>query len=175
MLNFKNLELVFWALVPASITLLLLIFCIIPKHLWGISYIMPLLPLIPVFYWGRAHTSEIPYWFAFIIGISSDALSGTPLGLSALLYLLFLFILHAQGKYLHKEGFIIIWGYFIILLATTSMLGWVFMSFTGNQFHAALPAFLQWLLTSACYPIFHKLFDMVAEHIKQRRWILLHV
>lgn len=151
------------------------ILCAIPKYIWGINYIMPVLTLIPVFYWGRWQTAEITYWLVFIIGLLTDVVSGLPLGLSALLYILFLLILHKQAKYMHNEGFAIVWGYFILLLSVISMIEWVLMSFSGNQAHAALAAILQLLITASCYPFFHKLFDYISEYIKQRRWILSHV
>lgn len=173
-LNSKNIELLIWKLAPAILTFLLFIFSIIPKHIWGAEYVMPPLPLISIFYWGRLQSTSLSYWFIFLIALLTDAVSGTPLGLSALLYLGFLAVLHAQSKYIHKEGFIIIWGYFIILTSTIIALQWLAMSFSGSSSHTALPAFIQLLLTLSCYPLFHKLFDRLAEHIKQRQWALSH-
>jgi rod shape-determining protein MreD len=174
-ISIKRLELLLWLVTPAVITFLMFILCAIPKYVWGINYIMPVLPLIPVFYWGREQTPEITYWFVFIIGLLTDVVSGLPLGMSALLYILFLLILHKQAKYMHKEGFAIVWGYFILLLAIISMIEWVLMSFSANQTHAIPAAILQLLITASCYPLFHKMFDIISDHIKQRRWILSHV
>jgi rod shape-determining protein MreD len=171
-INLKRLELILWAIVPAGITSLMFILCVIPKHIWGISYIMPLLPLIPIFYWGIMQATEMPYWFVFLIGLLMDVVSGIPLGLSALLYVLFLITIHTQSKYIHKEGFVIIWGYFMMLLAIIFILEWLIISFSGNQMQAIPAAIIQWLLTISFYPIFHRLFDNVSEHIKQRRWLL---
>ncbi len=171
-ISLKRFELLLWLLTPAVITCLMFILCVIPKHIWGISYIMPLLPLIPIFYWGKMQTAEIPYWFAFLIGLLMDVVSGIPLGLSALLYVLFLITIHTQSKYIHKEGFIIIWAYFTMLLALISVLQLLIISFSGNQLHAIPAALIQWLITILFYPIFHKFFDSISGHIKQRRWVL---
>ncbi len=160
--------------VPASITALLFVICIIPKHLWGVSYIVPLLPLLPVFYWGRLQTAEMPYWFVGLVGLLTDVVSSTPLGLTSLLYLLFLALLHIQSKYIHKEGFAIIWSYFTMLLALISALQWIVMSLLAGQLYAFVPALVQLFLTASIYPLFHKIFDAVAEHIKQRRWVIMH-
>ncbi len=173
-ISIKRLELLLWLVTPAIITFIMFILCAIPKYIWGINYIMPVLPLIPVFYWGRTQTAEISYWFVFIIGLLTDVVSGLPLGMSALLYILFLLILHKQAKYMNNEGFVIIWGYFILLLAIISIIEWVLMSFSGNQSHAITAAVMQWLATTCCYPVFHKLFDYISDYIKQRRWILSH-
>ena len=170
----KRFESVLWKTVPMIITLILFVFCIIPKHLWGMGYVMPALPLIPIFYWGRFGGAEISYWFVFIIGILTDAITGTPLGLSAILYLLFLAVLHAQSKYIHKEGFVIIWGYFMILLAGISFLQWLIISSLNGQFYATIPALIQLLVSISIYPLFHQFFDKISGHIKQRRWIMTH-
>lgn len=173
-IGLKRLELLLWTVTPACITFLLFILYTIPKHLWGMNYIMPLLPLLPIFYWGRLHAPEIPYWFVFLIGLLMDVVSGTPLGLSAMLYLLFLTMLQAQSKYIHKEGFIIVWFYFAFLLSIICALQWIVLSFPGNFFHTITPVFMQWIVTTGSYPLFHKLFDRLADHISHRHWIILH-
>ncbi len=173
--NFKRPELLFWTAMPACVTFLLFVLYIIPKHLWGIGYIMPILPIIPIFYWGKLDAPEMPYWFACLMGLFMDTASGIPLGLSSFLYLLFLVILHSQSKYLHKEGFAIVWGYFMILLAVIFILQWLIMSFTSNHLNAIPAVFMQWLITVCLYPLFHNIFDKIVEHVKQRRWILTHV
>lgn len=170
----KRLELVLWKLVPLVITFILLVFCTIPKHMGGIGYVMPVLTLIPIFYWGKLQISEVPYWFAFIIGLLTDIMSGTPIGMSAMLYLLFLALLHSQSKYLHKEGFVIIWMYFAVLLTVISIFQWLIISLLNGQVYSTVPAFLQLLITISLYPLFHHLFDKISEHTKQRRWILKH-
>jgi rod shape-determining protein MreD len=173
-ISLKNLELLLWMFVPASITFLLFILFMIPKHLWGVGYVMPLLPLIPIFYWGKLHAQEMPYWFVCLIGLLIDIVSGTPLGLSSLLYLVLLVILHTQSKLINKEGFIVIWGHFIILTAIIFTIQWLVISLSNNQFNIILPAIIQYLLTVSFYPLFHSLFDRLAEHIKQRCGMISH-
>lgn len=172
--NLKRVELVFWSLAPGLIALLLFIACLVPKHMPGFSSFMPLLPLIPVFYWGLMQNGEMPYWFACALGLLADAATGLPLGISALLYLLFLATLHAQRKYIHKEGFVIHWAAFSLLLAGLCALQWGMLSFAASDVRALSPAFFQWLLTACCYPALHKLFDRLTQHIAFRRWKLIH-
>lgn len=173
--NHKKTELFFWAITPALICLLLFFLCIIPKHIWGMNSVMPLLPLIPIFYWGRSQASEIPLWFACIIGLLMDAVSGMHLGVSAILYLLFLFVLDTQNAHFRKEGFVLLWFYFAIMLAALSILQIVIMSAFSKQLYALTPAFLQFLLTTCLYPLFHKLFDKIEEYRQNRRWRITHI
>jgi len=171
----KRVELFLWAVTPALITFFLFLFCTINKHIWGINSAMPLLPLIPIFYWGRMQASEMPLWFAFIVGILMDAISGLPVfGLSALLYMLFLMALNSRAHHLQKEGFMFIWWYFSMLLATLCLLQFVTMSIFEKHLYGISRIFLQWFLTAGLYPLFHKLFDRLYEKCQQRRWLLTH-
>lgn len=170
----RRLELIFLTALPALITLALTIFFLTAKHIKGLNHFMPILPLIPVFYWGMTHAREMPYWFVFAIGLIMDAITGLPLGLSSLLYVFFLMMLHAQRKYIHKEGFLIKWGYFALLLGVTCTLNWAALTTFNARSEAFLPAFLQWLMTVCCYPFMHKGFDTLYEYIASRRWQILH-
>ncbi len=107
--NFRKLEIYLWSVVPALVTIFLLIVYLMPKHISGLGNIMPLLPLMSIFYWGLRYAAFMPYWFVFLLGVVSDSLTGMPIGISSVLYMIFLLVLHAQHKYIYKEGFIIIW------------------------------------------------------------------
>lgn len=170
----KRLELLFLASLPALITFLLMIFYLASKHVDGLDHFMPLLPIIPVFYWGMTQTRDMPFWFVFGLGLVMDAVMGQPLGLTSLIFIFFLIMLHAQRKYFHKEGFVIKWGYFALLLAVTSIMNWVLLSFFITHSYPFVPAFLQWLMTLCCYPFMHKGFDGLHDYIYSRRWQIMH-
>jgi len=170
----RRLELLFLAMLPALITIALAVFFLSSKHISGLNHFMPILPLIPVFYWGMAHARDMPYWFVFLLGLMMDAVMGLPLGMSSLLYMLFLMLLHAQRKYIHKEGFVIKWGYFAGLLGIISFLNWAMLSLFNSRSETFSPAILQWFLTICCYPFMHKGFDGLYEYIHSRRWQILH-
>lgn len=170
----SRFELLFWGALPGIITLLLTILYLSAKHISGMAHFMPALPLIPVFYWGMMQAREMPYWFVFMVGLVIDAVSGLPLGLSSLLYVFFLVLLHMQRKYFHKEGFVIKWGYFALLLGATSAMNWAMLSLFNSRAENFLPAIIQWLLTVGCYPALHRGFDGLNEHIHSRRWHILH-
>ena len=170
----KRMELFFLAMLPAIITTLLTIFSVASKHITGLDRFMPILALIPVFYWGMAQTRDMPYWFLFVLGILIDSVTGLPLGSTSLEYMLFLILLQSQRKYIHKEGFVIKWGFFAGLLAAASLFNWASLSFFYSHMQIVLPVLIQWLLTVCCYPVLHKFFDGIYEHIHSRRWQILH-
>ena len=170
----KRLELFFLSAIPILITSLLAIFFLAAKHISGLNHFMPILPLIPVFYWGMTRAREMSYWFVFLLGIVLDAVMGLPLGLSSFLYIFFLIMLHAQRKYIHKEGFLIKWGYFAALLGVTCGLNWIILTLFYAHSEAFFPGMMQWFFTVCCYPFMHKGFDELYEYISSRRWQILH-
>ncbi len=170
----KRLELLFLGSLPAIITALLTVFYLTSKHVNGLNHFMPILPILPIFYWGMMQARDMPYWFVFTVGLVMDSVMGLPLGLTSLLFIFFLFMVHAQRKYFHKEGFVIKWGYFAILLAIASIANWMLLSLFIQHSEPPVPALIQWFLTMCFYPITHKCFDGLYEYIHSRRWQILH-
>lgn len=170
----KRLELLFLGSLPALVTVLLTVVYLSTKHITGLNVFMPLLPIIPMFYWSMMQARDMPYWFVFCIGLVIDAVTGLPMGLSSLLFILFLLMVHAQRKYFHKEAFVIKWGYFALLLAVCNLAGWMLLTFFMPQSRPVLAVFLQWVFTLCIYPLLHKAFDSIYEYIHARRWQILH-
>lgn len=170
----KRIELLILMFVPVSITFFMFILYVIPKHIWGLNHVMPLLPLIPIFYWGRSPAATMPFWFVFLTGLIMDVVGGTPLGLSALLYILLLAAWRGNSHHISNEGFIIIWVYFALSLAVYFVIELMMMSFTTNFWYIVPYSFMQWLLTISVYPLFHNLFDRLADYIKKRSRTVSH-
>jgi len=170
----KRLELVFLGSLPAIITALLTCAFLTSKHINGLNQFMPVLPILPIFYWGTMQARDMPYWFVFSVGLVMDSVMGLPLGLTSLLFIFFLLMVHAQRKYFYKEGFVIKWGYFAIILGVANIANWVLLSFFIQHPEPLVPALIQWFLTMCLYPVMHKCFDALYEHIHYRRWQILH-
>ena len=170
----KRIELAFLAILPAFITFVLAIIFMSAKHIRGMDHFMPVLPVIPIFYWGIAQARDMSYIFVFLLGIMMDAVSGLPLGITSLTFLLFMIVIHTQRKYIHKEGFVIKWFFFAGILVVIYVFNWMLLTFFYSHAQTVGPAFIQWFLTVCCYPFLHKGFDGVYEYIHSRRWQILH-
>lgn len=166
----QKFELYLCNCVPGLLTLFLALCCLVPKHVEGLASYMPLLTLPPIFYWGIRHANEMPFWFVFVLGLIMDAVMGQPLGFTSLLYIFFLITLYAQRKYIHKEGFIIKWGYFGLLLALYQFAGWALLSIIAGHSMPMGSAFAQWVLTVFFYPLLHKAFETIESMIGKARW-----
>jgi len=172
--TFKKLGLWFWAAVPCLITLLSIIIYLIPKHMSGFGSFMPFLPMIPIFYWGLNESRMMPYWAVFAFGLVIDSVTGLPLGLSSLLGVAFLAMLHAQHKYIYKEGFVIQWGYFALLFGMTGVAHWLLLFIFYGQMPGIKYPVIQWVLTVCCYPFFHQIFAVLTDTIARERRRIEH-
>lgn len=109
------------------------------------------------------------------MGLVFDALSGLPLGLSSLFYIIFLFVVQTKSKNLQKEAFVMEWVYFAVIFSVMSAGQWVVLSMVHKTILDIVPALIQLLVTIGIYPMLHKFFDVVEQKRQDRRWFLSHV
>ena len=75
-------------LTPFGLTFVLLVINAMPFHLPGFAQVAPLLPMIGIYFWCVYRPDLMPATAVFLIGILHDFLSGLPVGISALFFLL---------------------------------------------------------------------------------------
>lgn len=162
------------ASVPVAISFIFTLIYIMPKPIGGISAIMPLLHLAPIFIWGVMHARDMPFIAVAAIGLLVDVATALPLGTSAISYFLFLVLVRSQRKYIYREGFAAMWGYFAMLLLVMQLASWALYSFYQANAAALGNAALQWLLTVMLYPLIHYLCFPLVEKLSAARYRLLH-
>lgn len=170
----RRAALAFWSTIPMMLTVMLMAAYLVPKHITSLAGIVPLMHMIAIFYWAMADIRNMPYWFVFLAGVLIDVLTGLPLGISSLLYVIFVMFLRMQRKFVHKEGFFANWAFFGALLMVICGIQWLLITSLGDTNHSLFPLFIQWLITVCCYPIFSRMFDGVHAVIASRKFSLLH-
>lgn len=170
----KRIRLWLLAAVPSLLIFLLTMMFLVLRHTGAFSHFMPVLPLIPLFYWGMRQMQVVPYVWVALLGVMVDAVSGLPLGLTALAQIFFLFMVRGQRKHLHKEGFIIQWGFFALVLGLTELFTWGMLLAFYSHSPPVVPVVMQWLMTVCVYPLFHVVFDAVQHYLHARRWRIMH-
>ena len=145
-------------LLPLGLTLLLVLMEAMPTHLPGFAEISPLLPLIGIYYWSIFRPDLLPAVMAFFIGLLSDIIMGTPLGVSALIYLLVQGTTASQRRFFLGKPFVVAWCCFCLVAIAAVFLEWALVSMLNGHV-IPLPAVLfEMLMTVACYPLFSWLF-----------------
>lgn len=170
----KKIKLMALGSVPMCVVAGLLLFYITPKHISGLSGVMPMLQLVPVFIWGVMHPRDISLFLLAMLGLVVDVATGLPLGVSALSYFLFFILIVTQRKYIYREGFASMWAYFALLLFEMQLASWGMVSFVHGAAAPMGNPFLQWAFTVLCYPILHFIFYPWVEKLINARYRLLH-
>lgn len=162
-----------WQLLPAASLWLLLLPSGLPKYAFALTEILPPLPLLAIFYWGLARPGKIGLPLVFVLGLVQDALLTTPFGSTAMLWLLFRYLVMRQRKDIAEEGFVATWAACAGLLLVALALQWLLMCYYFRGPMPVLPVFMQWLLGVLCYPAMHALFHRVERMFHRRYWFIL--
>lgn len=145
-------------LTPFALTFLLLIVNAMPFHVPGFAQVAPLLPMIGIYFWAVYRPDLMPATAVFMIGILHDFLSGLPVGVSALVFLLVLGAALAQRSFFFGKSFMIVWFGFVMVAAGALALEWVAMSLISGSIIQARSALYQYGLTVALFPFLAWLF-----------------
>jgi rod shape-determining protein MreD len=140
-------------LVPFGVTLFLLLLTATPTHLPGFAGIAPMLPLMGVYYWAIYRPDLLPAWLAFVIGLLSDIVDGTPLGVTALVMLLVQGTAASQRKFFLGKSFAVTWWAFGLLAAGAVSLSWLLASLLIGRAIDPIPAMFVYLMTLCFFPI----------------------
>lgn len=159
---------------PMVAMFLLAIFYLVPKHVAGLSGVMPMLHLAPVFIWGVMHPRDMSLLFLVLLGLVIDVATALPLGFSALGLCFFFLLVRSQRKYIYREGFAVMWGYFALLFMVLQLVCWAAYSYYYGQRAPLGSAMIQWVFTVLLYPLLHYMLYPWVERIAHARYRLLH-
>jgi rod shape-determining protein MreD len=139
-------------LLPALTTLVLAVFSVLPLRFPDYAAVAPLLALAAVFYWTIYRPDLLPPVAVFLCGITLDLLSGAPLGVAALVFLLTRVIILPQRRFFVDRLFPFVWSGFTLLAAAVVAFLWLLGSFFAGAMLDMRAATLQWVLTVASFP-----------------------
>lgn len=140
-------------LVPVGVTLVLLLLTAIPTRIPGLSGIIPMLPLMGVYYWAIYRPDLLPAWSAFLIGLLYDIIGGTPLGVNALVLLSVQGIAAGQRRFFLGKSFMVAWWAFGLLAAAGAGATWLLVTVLYGQALDASPVIFDYLLTMGLFPL----------------------
>ena len=148
-------------LARATPFLLGILLAIVPMMPYGapeLSYVMPSLTLMTVYFWAYQRPDLMPASAVFVIGLWQDVLYGGPMGLTSLILVLVRELLVNQRRTLIGKPFLVAWMGFAIIVAGTLLLSWVLASWWHWSVIAVPPFIAHLALTITLYPVFAALF-----------------
>ncbi|HIJ62312.1 MAG TPA: rod shape-determining protein MreD [Rhodospirillaceae bacterium] len=154
----KRMDLWVRQILPAGSTLLLILVNVMPTRLPGFAPVAPLLPLISVYYWAVYRPELLPPPVAFGLGLLTDIIAGTPLGVSPLVYLLLLGMTSSQRRIFSGRSFLVAWWGFILMGTACMVLQWGLVSLVFGQALEFRSVLFELLMTLSFYPLVSWLF-----------------
>lgn len=144
-----------WAryMTPAALTLLLALISVLPVQIPGFAVVGPGLVLMAVYYWAIYRPEVLPFALVFLLGLFHDTLTGSPLGLSALIYMLAYGLVAGQRRFFLGKSFGVVWWGFMLVAAAAESLRWLLVSIYFGVPVSPTPGMFAYLMTVAFYPL----------------------
>jgi rod shape-determining protein MreD len=139
-------------LAPFATTVLLVVLNAIPLPIPDYRTIVPLVPLMAIFYWAMYRPDLMPVLAVFFIGLLEDVLTGAPLGQNAFVFLATHGIVRGQSRFILGHGFFVVWAVFVMIVAGAGGVSWLVATFLYRGVVPPAPAVAQLALTLAMFP-----------------------
>ncbi len=144
-----------WArnMTPFGLTLILVIISMVPMHVPGYARVVPLFSLMAVYHWTVFRPELMPAFAVFVIGLLQDILSGAPIGVHALVFLVVYGLVLSQRRFLVGKSFTVVWLGFSLVASGAAVLSWALVSAYDVTLVDPKPVFFQYLMTLGTFPL----------------------
>lgn len=140
-------------LTPFLLTMLAVLVTVLPLQLPNLGMAGPVWPLMAVFYWGLYRPDLMPPAAVFVAGLMLDVLSGAPIGVNTLSFLLVHGVVAAQRRFFYGKPYAIVWLGFAFVSAGAFLASWLLASAWHGTMVAPRMLIFQFLLTVGCFPL----------------------
>jgi rod shape-determining protein MreD len=147
--------------IPFWISLVLILFSVVPLRISGFATVTPSFLMISVFYWSLHRPYLLPAPVVFLLGLIFDILTGTPMGLTSLMLLVVHGIALPQRQVFVGKAFVLSWWGFLLIGAGISILSWLVACLLELAFIPILPVLVQFGLTVLFFPLLAWCFAVV--------------
>lgn len=137
---------------PVLVALLLMFVLMVPLRLPNFGTIAPSVALMAVFYWAVYRPDLFGPVAVGILGFVQDALSGAPLGLNAMVFLLAYSSVVSQRQLFLAHGFFILWWGFALTAVIAGFVAWGIQSFLHFSLVPFDPVLYQAAATISLFP-----------------------
>lgn len=145
-------------LTPFALTVLLVLINVLPLQIPGFARIMPLLPLMSIYLWAVHQPNLMPAIAVFIIGMLQDILTGAPLGINIVSFLVVYGLVVRQRRFLIGKSFAVIWVGFSLVAAGAVLIDWALVSIYYSVLAEPEAMAFQYLLSLGTFPALSWLF-----------------
>lgn len=155
-------------LTPITVTVLLVLVGMIPVQVPFYGPATPAFGLAAVYYWAIHRPDLLRPAFAFAVGVMNDLLSGLPLGLTALTYILVYWVVLTQRRFFLGHSFLLLWWGFALVAFGAAVLAWLVFSILSFSIRPMSTVLFQSVMTTALFPVLAWLFIRIHRVFLQR-------
>ena len=139
-------------LLPGFTVFMAVLLTVLPLGLPDLPVVMPFFTLMAIYYWTVARPDLLAAPLMFLIGMLQDGLAGTPLGLSAIVFLTAHYFVITQRRLLAGQSFALNWFGFSVLAVMAGGLAWAIACVFYLRLVPVTPSAIQTVLTIVLYP-----------------------
>ncbi|PHS27342.1 MAG: hypothetical protein COA85_05245 [Robiginitomaculum sp.] len=166
---FQRLSAVIWAGLPFFLSLLCVMLYVAPLRVGNFTIPMPLFPFMAIYFWSMTRPAFMPYIAIFLIGLFQDVLTGGPVGLWALSYLLTVVMISTQSDVIAGRGRPALWAGFMLAAVLATALVWIIARIALGPDPAGGRLGAEMLLSVLVYPLVGRFFALVQRATNQAR------
>ncbi len=138
---------------PFVTTLGLVLLMQLQYRLSFLDDLFPFLSLVGVYYWSIFKPRLMPVSVVFLLGLLQDILSGGPIGMMALLFILVRLFVIRQGRRFLEREFLFNWLVFIMVSPVFGLATWAIASLYLKESQNIWNIFGQSILTIVIFPL----------------------
>lgn len=138
---------------PVAVTLLLMLAGMTPLRLPEFGAILPPLALMAVYYWAVHRPDLMRPMVAFLIGALQDLLSGAPMGVTPLTFMIAYWVSLTQRRMFLGTSFLLMWTGFAVVAMVAAIVQWLAYSALAGGFVTVQPGLFQAALAIGLFPL----------------------
>lgn len=138
---------------PVMLSVIFVFLSLMPISIPGLPSVAPDLVLMAVFHWAVYRPGLLPGIAVLAIGLLQDILSGLPLGLSSVIYVIAYLVVASQRNFFQGKGFVTLWLGFMVVATVADAAAWGLASVLNGAMIDPLALTVQWALTVMVFPV----------------------
>ena len=141
---------------PSVMLLLAVFIAAMPMPIFNINFPFVFYTWMVIYFWSLYGATTLPFTVLFLCGLIHDIATGFPLGLNALMFMMWRFSVSASRRFIAMQQFWTIWAGFWLMGILSAIIYWLVLNaLFENGAGVLLDLVISALVTAVLYPICH--------------------
>lgn len=140
------------AMIPALMGIIAVLFSSIPMKFPISGTVAPSFTLMIIYFWSIHRPDLLQLWLCFVLGLFLDLISGAPIGMNALFFVICRWIMLSQRRLL-GTSFAVLWLGFVGIVLGEAFLTWLIQSFLVFEIQSIKPVLYKAVISTFLFPV----------------------